>query len=65
MWIEKRSLRNSIKRLRDGEELAEKDMEGTGDFDGLSVEWLGTVSGVDTGKKGKKNIGDINHGLPY
>ena len=38
-------------------------MEVTGDLDGPSVEWWGTVSGTHIRENGRKDSGDVKHGL--
>lgn len=49
-------------RLGD-EKLAKKNMEVTGDLNGPSVEWWGAVSGTGIGENGRKDNGDVQHGL--
>lgn len=51
-----------IVRLGD-EKLAKKNMEVTGDLSGPSVEWWGAVSGTGIGENGRKDNGDVKHGL--
>lgn len=49
--------------MRLGDEKLAKNTEVTGDLDGPSVEWWGTVSGTDIEENGSKDNGDVKHGL--
>ena len=63
MIVDRRDLQTPIVRLGD-EKLAKKNMEVTGDLNGPSVEWGGgAVSGTGIGENGRKDNGDVQHGL--